>query len=55
MRELQLDEIEAVSGGLDPDSGAIAIIGLGLLGGPFIAAAGLTIGLGILFRDALSN
>lgn len=55
MRELSIEETAAVAGGLDPDTGALAIIGLGLMGGPFTAGFGLTIGFGILFREALSR
>lgn len=50
MQELDLQEVQAVSGGLDPDSGALAIIALGLAGGPFTMAFGLTVGIGILLR-----
>jgi len=48
MRELNVQEVKAVSGGLQMETGALAIIGLGLMGGPFTAAFGLTIGIGLL-------
>jgi hypothetical protein len=51
MHELKMAEVDAVSGGLDADTGALAIIGLAVLAGPLVAAAGVTIGLGILLRD----
>ncbi|MGD9582674.1 MAG: hypothetical protein AB7V26_03240 [Lysobacterales bacterium] len=51
MKELRAQEIEQVGGGLDPDTGAVAIIALGFAGGPFTIGFGLAIGLGILFRD----
>ena len=51
MRDLKNNEQKEVMGGLDPDAGALAIIGLGFVGGPFTAAFGLTIGLGILLRS----
>ncbi|WP_172461925.1 hypothetical protein [Dyella jiangningensis] len=50
MRELDLEEVQAVSGGLDPDTGALAIIGLSLMGGPFTLGFGMSIGIGILLR-----
>ena len=50
MNEMTLQEVDQVSGGLTPDDGALAIIALGLAGGPFTAAFGLTIGIGILLR-----
>ncbi len=50
MKELSVLEINQVSGGLDPDAGALAIIGLSLLGGPFTMGFGMAIGIGILLR-----
>ena len=52
--DLENDQQKQVTGGLDPDSGALAIIGLGvtagIIGAPFAAGFGLTVGFGILFR-----
>nr|AVH79528.1 hypothetical protein [Synechococcus sp. PCC 9341] len=52
--ELKNEEQKQITGGLDPDSGALAIIGLGItaatIGAPFAAGFGLTVGFGILFR-----
>jgi hypothetical protein len=50
MKELSALEINQVSGGLAPDDGALAIIALGLCGGPFTMGFGLAIGIGILLR-----
>lgn len=51
MREITMEEVVQVSGGLGADDGAAAIIAIGLCGGPFTAALGLTIGLAILLTD----
>lgn len=60
LRTLQGCESSDVRGGLDPDSGGLTIIGLGVSAAfvgsataPLVAAAGITIGLGILFRKLL--
>jgi hypothetical protein len=50
MQELDMQEVQQVSGGLEPDAGALAIIGLGFMGGPFTIGFGLAIGIGILLR-----
>jgi hypothetical protein len=51
-------EQSMIVGGLDPDDGALAIIGLGIAAAavtsvtaPAVAAAALVIGIGILLRD----
>lgn len=55
MRELSRREVQTVSGGLSADAGGLAITALSItaagVGSPFIAAAGLTIGLGFLLRE----
>ena len=54
VRELSRKEVKEVSGGLSADAGGLAITALSItaagIGSPFIAAAGLTIGLGLLLR-----
>ncbi|MCW5319150.1 hypothetical protein GTQ43_37795 [Nostoc sp. KVJ3] len=57
--ELNDFEQNLVVGGLDPDAGGLAIIGLGIAAAgvasvtaPAVAAAALVIGIGILLRDA---
>ncbi|GET36132.1 hypothetical protein [Microseira wollei] len=56
--QLQDHEQSAIIGGLDPDAGGLAIIGLGIAAAgvtsvtaPAVAAAALVIGVGILLRD----
>lgn len=44
MRELELNEIEAVDGGMDFTEGGAAIIAIGLAGGPATGAFGLLVG-----------
>ncbi|TIO29643.1 hypothetical protein [Mesorhizobium sp.] len=44
MRELDTAEIDTVSGGLGFTDGGVAIIGLGLAGGPATGAFGLLVG-----------
>jgi hypothetical protein len=58
--ELQEYEQKLIVGGLDPDDGALAIIGLGIAAAavtsvtaPAVATAAIVIGVGILFRDVL--
>ncbi len=58
--DIQQDELHQIKGGLDPDSGGLAIIGLGIsafavgsVTAPLIGTAGVVIGLGILFRNSL--
>ncbi|MGH8156998.1 MAG: hypothetical protein ACREPQ_02670 [Rhodanobacter sp.] len=51
MKELTVMEVEQVSGGgLSPAEGGVAIIALGLMGGPFTMAFGLTVGIPLLFE-----
>lgn len=53
IHELKCEEIAEVSGGtaagLSPNEGGLAIIALGLAGGPFTMGFGLAIGFGLLF------
>jgi hypothetical protein len=56
--ELNNFEQKLIVGGLDPDAGGLAIIGLGIVAAgvtsvtaPAVAAAALVIGIGILLRD----
>lgn len=56
MRELTLIEMEQVSGGLsDFQSAGIAVIGLGLAGGPVTAGFGLAIGGAMLYVGHYQN
>ena len=49
MQELNILEVDAVSGGLSPDNAGLAIIALAFVAGPaMIGAAALGIGLGLL-------
>lgn len=50
MKEMNNDEIKAVSGGMnDWTSGGIAVIGLGLAGGPATGVFGLAVGGAMMF------
>ena len=50
MQEMKTNEIEAVSGGMnDWTSGGIAVIGLGIAGGPATGAFGLAVGGAMMF------
>jgi hypothetical protein len=51
LKELTENEVNIVSGGLDPDSGGLAIIALGFAGGPFTIGFGLAVGGGLLLRS----
>jgi bacteriocin-like protein len=58
--EIQEHELAAIIGGLDPDDGGLAIIGLGIAAAavgsvtaPAVATAAVVIGIGILLRDHL--
>ena len=51
MSNLSDDEIDMVSGGMDATTGGLAIIGLGLAGGPVTAVFGLAIGGSLLYLD----
>lgn len=49
MQELNMLEIDAISGGLSTDEAGLAIVGLAFVAGPvLIGAAALGIGLGLL-------
>ena len=50
MRELTVEGMQQVDGGLDWDTGGLAVIGLGLMT-PTTALFGLTIGLSMLYVD----
>jgi len=49
MRELNMNEVEAVDGGLTFSEGGAAIIAIGFAGGPATAAFGLLVGGACLF------
>lgn len=49
MRELNKEEVAQVSGGLDMETGGLAIIGLGLAGGPATGLFGLAVGGAMLY------
>ena len=49
MRELNRQEIQQVSGGLNWTEGGVAIIGLGIAGGPVTAGFGLAVGGAMLY------
>jgi len=58
--EIQEHDLAAIIGGLDPDDGGLAIIGLGIAAAavgsvtaPAVATAAVVIGIGILLRDYL--
>ena len=55
MRELSLNEIENVSGGLSASDGGIAIIALGLAGGVATGGFGLLVGGALLYLGAVGN
>ncbi|MDZ7827007.1 MAG: hypothetical protein U5R48_14560 [Gammaproteobacteria bacterium] len=52
MRELTETEVDSVHGGLGWDAGALAIMGLGITGGPVTAGFGVAIGLSMLGTSA---
>jgi hypothetical protein len=51
------DKQREIIGGLDPDAGGLAIVGLGvtavIVGAPFAAGLGFAAGFGLLFRRYL--
>ena len=49
LRELSLDEIDMVSGGLDAETGGLTIIALGIAGGVSTGLFGLAIGGALLY------
>jgi hypothetical protein len=54
MRELKAEELNDVSGGLDWDSGGLAIISIGMAGGPATALFGFAIGGAMLYVGTFS-